>query len=138
MQTERAADPTTATTTRLVRERDGTDGSVQSSTLVARLELARTFFARFLGLMGRAPLPEGAALWIEPCSSIHMLFMRFPIDVVFVDAAGTVVSVASRVRPWVGMAFGKGARAAIELPAGAASQAGIAPGDRLLVREVAP
>ena len=116
--------------TRLVRERDG-------AVVAARVELARTFGARFVGLMGRASLDAGAALWLEPCSSIQMMFMRFAIDVVFVDASGRVLKVASRVRPWIGTASAWGARAAIELEAGAAERNGIAPGDVLKLAESA-
>jgi uncharacterized membrane protein (UPF0127 family) len=106
------------------------DGAVVASSC----EVARTFGTRFLGLMGRAGLGGGAALWIEPCSSIHMMFMRFPIDAVFVDREGTVVKVAPRVRPWIGMAMAGGAHAAIELEAGAAERFRIAPGDQLVLR----
>jgi uncharacterized membrane protein (UPF0127 family) len=120
--------------THLVRERDGPEGTVRSAVVAARLELADTFATRFWGLMGRAAIAEGAALWLEPCSSIHMMFVRFPIDVVFVDRDGKVLKVASGVRPWLGMAACAGARAAIELAAGAAQKAGIVAGDRLARR----
>jgi len=109
----------------LVRESD-------QRVVASKLEVADSFLSRFLGLMGRARLPEGGALWIEPCSSIHMMFMRFRIDAVFVDAEGRVLKVASRVLPWLGMAWCSGAHAVVELEAGAASRAGLAPGDRLL------
>ena len=106
------------------------DGAVVASSC----EVARTFTTRFMGLMGRAGLGEGAALWIEPCSSIHMMFMRFPIDAVFVDREGTVVKVAPRVRPWIGMAMAGGAHATIELEAGVAERLKLAPGDRLVLK----
>lgn len=111
--------------TRLV---DETTGRV----VAEHLEHATSWWARFRGLMLRRTLPEGAGLRIEPCSSIHMMFMRFPIDAVFYDRDYRVTKVARRVRPWVGIsAGGRGTRGVIELPAGAAS--GIEPGHRLRV-----
>lgn len=94
-----------------------------------RIQVADTFWTRFRGLMLRRPLQPGEGLLIEPCSSIHMLFMRFPIDAVFLDADGAVIEIAARVKPWLGIATAKGARAVVELPAGAA--AALQPGDLL-------
>lgn len=91
---------------------------------------ATTAWARFRGLMLRHELPEGSGLVIRPCSSIHMMFMRFPIDVVFFDGDGVVTKVAPRVPRWRGVAFGgRGAKGVIELPAGAAE--GTAKGHQL-------
>ena len=82
---------------------------------------ANTWWTRFRGLMLASRLQEGEALRIEPCGSIHMMFMRFPIDAVFYDGEGRVTKVARNVRPWTGIAFGgKGAKGVIELPRGAA------------------
>lgn len=84
--------------------------------------------------MLRPPLAPGHGLVIEPCTSIHMLFMRFPIDAVFFDRQGTVTRVRRGVRPWRGLAFGgRGARGVIELPVGAA--AGTEPGHVLEFHE---
>jgi uncharacterized membrane protein (UPF0127 family) len=71
--------------------------------------------------MLRGDLPADAGLAIEPCGSIHMLFMRFPIDAVFYNREGEVTAVAHNVKPWLGMARGRGkTRGVIELPVGAA------------------
>lgn len=86
-----------------------------------RAREATTWWTRFRGLMLAGRLEDGEGLRIEPCSSIHMMFMRFPIDAVFYDSDGTVTKVARNVRPWTGIAFGgKGAKGVIELPTGAA------------------
>jgi hypothetical protein len=72
--------------------------------------------------MLRGRLDEGTGLVIEPCGSIHMMFMRFAIDAVFYDRELRVTEVSRHLRPWTGLAFGgKGARGVVELPAGASS-----------------
>ena len=99
-------------------------------TLVNDLQVATSHWARFRGLMMRGSLEDGAGLDISPCGSIHMMFMRFPIDAVFYDKEGSVTKVGRRVRPWIGLAFGgKGAKGVLELPAGAAQN--VEPGDVL-------
>ena len=89
--------------------------------------------SRMVGLLGRHVLEEGEGLILSACHSIHTAFMRFPIDVVFVDHAWTVVRVWKalppwRVTPWVGRA-----QAVVELPAGTLGKAGLVVGDQLLV-----
>lgn len=120
---------------RLVRESDG-------ARLVDELELADGFLTRLRGLMGRRALPAGRGLWLEPCDSIHMMFVPFAIDVVFVqrprgplgpDARAEVVKVCPAVTPWLGLAWCRGATGAIEVGAGRATALGIAPGDTLRV-----
>lgn len=106
--------------------RNTTTGSVIAGQVV----YARSVVARTRGLMLRKELAPGAGLVIHPCGSIHMMFMRFPIDAIFYDSDGRVTKVARRVRTWTGMAFGgRGAKGVVELPAGAA--AGVEAGHRL-------
>ena len=68
---------------------------------------------------------------IERSPSIHMFFMRYPIDVVFVDRAGRVTRTASRLRPWRIVAWARGARDCIELRAGTIDESGTVAGDQL-------
>ena len=100
--------------------------------MASRAEKAETHWARLMGLMGRRALPEDEALLITPCSSVQTFFMRFAIDVVFLDRDGQVVKVASELKPYRAALGGRGARSALELPAGAAARCGIAVGDRLV------
>ena len=86
--------------------------------------------SRRKGLLGRDSLASGAALVIAPTNAIHTWFMRFPIDVVFLDRDLTVLKLKEHLGPW-GAAAHRGAHSALELPAGEASRAGIAIGDRL-------
>jgi len=76
---------------------------------------ANTFFKRFLGLMGRHEADYG--LFLDPCDSIHMFFMRFPIDAVFIDKGETIVSIHRNLKPGQFALGGKGSRAVLELPA---------------------
>lgn len=69
--------------------------------------------------MFRGGLEDGEALIIDPCSSIHMMWMRFPIDAVFYNREGVVTKVARQVRPWIGFATGgKGGKSVIEMRVG--------------------
>ena len=78
------------------------------------VEIADTFLKRFLGLMGRHE--GGYGLFLEPCDSIHMMFMRFPIDTIFVDREGVIVSMVKGLKPWRFAMGGKKAFAVLELP----------------------
>jgi uncharacterized protein len=66
------------------------------------------------------PLPPGAGLVIVPCSSIHTQFMRFPIDVLYVNKEDTIVGIDRHLRPWRIGRFYKRVRYVVELPAGGA------------------
>jgi len=95
-----------------------------------RCELADTALKRLRGLLGRSSLDEGEGMLFRPAGSIHMFFMRFPIDAVFCDRDLVVVGVERDLQPWK-MARRKGAKVVIELAAGAAG--GVEAGDRLFL-----
>ena len=98
------------------------------------LEVASNFIARGLGLMGRQRLPENGGLLIHDCNGIHMMFMRFPIDAVFVDKANVVLKTYERLLPWVGIVpLVWRADKVAELPVGTIRRHAIKPGDQLLV-----
>ncbi len=102
-------------------------------TLVQRCEMATSFVTRFLGLMGRQALAADAGVYFPKCNSIHTLFMRFPIDVIYLDGESRVVDVDAKLAPWrVGKPRWK-AKHVLELAAGRAADLGIAVGDRLEV-----
>jgi uncharacterized protein len=88
------------------------------SVLADQVERPRTFFGRGLGLMFRNTLAPGSAMWIDPCDGIHMFWMRFPIDAIFLDKAHRVVRVNRRLGLWRVVPFVWGARSVVELPAG--------------------
>jgi uncharacterized membrane protein (UPF0127 family) len=89
--------------------------------------------SRMRGLLGRSSLPAGEAIILEPAASIHTFFMRFGIDVLFLDRSGAVVKVVKDLRPWR-LASAKGARSVIEMAAGSTDGLDLQPGDRI-VRE---
>lgn len=115
----------------MVRIRNLTRGQV----LAERCEVARSFLARGRGLIGRKALAAGEGLLIRPCSSVHSFFMRFPIDVVFVDRHDRVVGLTEAMPPNRPYAGAWGARYVIELPSGAIAATGTRVGDALCVEE---
>ena len=108
--------------------------TASGASVVGHVRMATSFWARFRGLMGSAPLDPDAGLYL-PVNSIHMLFMRFPIDCVFVsgerdDGSRQVVDVRERLRPWSGVVWwSRGAKGCVELPAGSLAAAGVRRGD---------
>ncbi len=126
-----------------------------AALLASDVDTAASVWMRFRGLMGRAGLRAGEGLWFPGDASIHMLFMRFAIDAIFLapegdgleplaggmvaggaaEAAGgawRVVAIRPHLRPWTGIVwFVRGARGCLELDAGTAAGAGLQVGDRL-------
>jgi uncharacterized membrane protein (UPF0127 family) len=131
-QCDHAMEGEDARAMRYVRIVNATTGE----TLAERAELAETFLSRFLGLQGRRELPAGAGLVLAPTSSIHMFFMRFPIDAIFIDAEQRVKRVGHRLRPWTIGPLAPGALACIELPAGRADAT--QPGHVIEMRPIQP
>ena len=86
--------------------------------LARQVEQADTFWARLKGLMFRRNLPGGQALLLDPCPQIHTCFMRFEIDVVFLDSTNHVVAVLENLKPWRMSKFYTTARRTLELPGG--------------------
>ena len=93
-------------------------------------EVASSPAARLLGLMGRRSLARGRGLLLPRTGAVHTAFVRFPLDLVFLDREQRVVRVSPSVNPFR-VAFKLGARQVLELPGGEASRAGITPGSQL-------
>lgn len=102
-------------------------------TIVARHAIvARSFLTRGRGLMFQSSLDSDSGLIIDPCSSIHMFFMRFPIDVLYVSGDDVVVRTQRAIRPWrVGPLYTRGAKYVVELPVGSIDRSGTVVGDQL-------
>lgn len=110
---------------------EGLRAGCRGRVLVEHVAVARGFAARGLGLMGRAPLPPGTGLLLRPCGEVHTFFMRFPLDLVFLDADDVVVRVVRHLRPWR-MAFGgDAARSVLEVSSGWMPADAVSTGDRI-------
>jgi hypothetical protein len=100
-----------------------------------RLDVAGSWLGRLRGLMFRRSLESGNGLYLPGTNSVHMMFMRFPIDVLFLGAPRTdgsqpVVALRPGLRPWTGVVWWvRGARGAVELPSGALAGASLRVGD---------
>jgi uncharacterized protein len=100
-----------------------------------RCTLADNSLARLKGLLGRRGLAPGEGLLLRPAGSVHTWFMRFPIDVVFMDRDLRVIDVIHELRPWR-LAGRRRARAVLELAAGECRERQIEPGRSLRLRTV--
>lgn len=96
--------------------------NTQKKYPLLRLEVADNFVSRFCGLMLRKDIGKTDGLLLSPCNSIHMCFMRFALDIVYLDAEGQVIRIVPHLRPWLGLSLCLKASAVIELPAGRAAE----------------
>ncbi len=117
---------------RLVRASTG-------AVVVDHVEVAASFWARFRGLMGRRELRRDAGLWLVDTKSIHMFFMRFSIDALFLGPADSttgarrIVCVREGLKPWRSVVWWvRRAEGCLELPAGTAGSVGVREGDEVL------
>jgi uncharacterized protein len=114
----------------------------RGSVLATDVESADSLWGKFMGLMGRPALAPGAALWLPDSNGIHMMFMRFPIDAIFVgkpdgDGARLVLSVHERLPAWWGLVpLVRSANGVLELPVGTVASTRTAVGDRIVLETV--
>ena len=95
-------------------------------------DLADTSAKRRTGLLKHTELKQGKGLWIVPCESVHTFFMKFPIDLVYLDKRRKVRKVRNAVPPWrLSACFA--AHSVLELPAGTAAETGTRVGDELAI-----
>jgi len=112
---------------RAVHERTG-------SVLAEELEMPRTFIGRGVGLMFRRRLEPGGGMWIAPCNGIHMMFMNFAIDAVFLDSKERVKKVYRKLPAWWGVVWVVwGAHSVIELPPGSTAGIDLERGDQIII-----
>ena len=104
--------------------------AARNTQLGDSIEKADSSAKRRTGLLKHTSLAEGAGLWIVPCESIHTFFMRFPIDVVYIDKKRRVRKVVHALQPWR-MSMCLRAHSVIELPPGTIERTGTQPGDTL-------
>lgn len=98
--------------------------------------IAGTFLTRFAGLMFRKKLPAATGLFLAPCNSVHMCFMRFAIDVVYLDKEYNIIKIVKGLKPWFGLSMCPKAWAVLELTVGEAERCGCEVGRKLVPEKV--
>ena len=111
------------------------DNLTRGTPVAERCRVATSLRERTVGLLATPSLVAGDGLLIERTQSIHMFFMRYAIDVVFIDRGARVTRVVSALRPWRVVWWARGARDCLELPVGALAASATAVGDQLAVRD---
>lgn len=104
-----------------------------NSVLATDAVIANTVFKRMKGLLGRREFQGGQALVIKPCNSVHTLFMRFPIDVLFLDSNNRIVKAIANMKPFRISGIYFQASFVIELPSGTLEKTSTSAGDILLL-----
>ena len=107
----------------------------RGARLASRAGVADNYWLRLRGLLGRPPLQPGEGLLITPCRGVHMMGMKYPIDVAFLDGNGTVVGLVSDLPPGRKSPWFRTAGHALELPAGTLVATGTREGDRILIED---
>lgn len=102
----------------------------RQTEIASCVEVAETATARNKGLLGRTSLPPGGGLWIVPCESVHTFFMKFPLDLLYIDHHKKVRKVRVNVGPWR-LSACLSAHSIIELPAGTLLNTQTQRGDQL-------
>ncbi len=96
-----------------------------------KIMIANTFLTRLRGLMFRQKLPPETGLLLAPCNSVHMCFMRFAIDVIYIDKDFNILKVVKDLKPWIGLSMCSKAWATLEMTAGEAERCAIEAGKKL-------
>lgn len=94
-------------------------------TMASVCKLAAVFSSRLKGLMFRSNMDDNEALLIYPCNSVHTFFMRFSIDLIFIDPDGIILSEIRQVRPGKALKPIKGAWGTLELKGGRLDNIGL-------------
>ena len=92
--------------------------SCSGRVILKRCEFNPSFLSRAKGLLGRKALGSEEGILLFPCNSIHMLFMKFAIDAVFLDSKGAVLHLCERLSPWCFSPIVWRSSAVLEMPAG--------------------
>jgi uncharacterized protein len=103
------------------------------TTIPYSIKLADSFFTRLKGLMFRKDQLVEEGLWIFPCNSIHMCFMKFSIDAVFLTKEGRIVKMVENLQPWRFVKPIKDAYSVIELPVGTIEKLDLKQGDLISI-----
>lgn len=97
--------------------------------ILHKIFYARTFFQRLMGLMFKKDMLAFDGLFIPDCKSIHTCFMRFEIDVLFLDKDLNIIKIIESLKPWRLTNIVFKAMGVLELPGGSVSKYGLKVGD---------
>ena len=100
--------------------------------LFLKIIIAGSFFTRLNGLMFCKTLPPATGLLLEPCNSVHMCFMSFAIDVIYLDKEYNIIKIVKNLKPWIGVSLCSKAWATLEMTAGEAEHCGFEVGRKLI------
>lgn len=96
--------------------------------------ITTNFFDRFIGLMGKRYIEDNEAFCIKPCNSIHMFFMRFSIDVIFLDSSNKVIEYIENLKPWQVSKIVKSSKMVIEMPCYSIKKKNIQINDTIIIK----
>ena len=113
-----------------MKARNIRNGEVLSSNV----DVAENFFKRMKGLLGQSKMEKGKSLWIKPCMSIHTFFMKFPIDVIFLNKRNYVVATIKSLKPNRLTRLYPKAVSVLELPAGTIEATETVIGDEIEIK----
>lgn len=100
-----------------------------------KARLAENFWTRAVGLIGKQSFDKGEGLIFPRCNSVHTFFMRFSLDLIFVNKDGVVTSIIENIQKWRISPFISGTSKVIELPTGTIKDSGTMIGDKLLFEQ---
>ena len=90
----------------------------QNQPIADKVMVADNYWLRLKGLLGKKELNDGEGLWLKPCNSVHMFFMKIPLDLVFLDKDNKVIHLIENLKPWQVSPVVKESKSVLELPVG--------------------
>lgn len=105
----------------------------RGEVLATDITLAKGLILQLKGAIGKKEFKEGEAIVFPLCNSIHTLFLKFPVDAVFLDSNGIVVGAVRNLKPWKSSSIYLAARIAIELPSGTLDETKTRIGDKIVI-----
>jgi len=114
------------------------ENRTRKTMLGSNVRLVTGWWGRFRGYMGHTEPPPGEGILLIPCDAVHTFWMRFDLDILFVDPHGEVLQVVRSMRPWKWTRRVRGARSVLEVPAGIIDGSSTQVGDRLTWWDPAP
>ena len=112
--------------------------NTRDENLVAdRVRVADSFWQRFRGMMLSAEPADGEGLLLSPCNSIHMMFMLYPIDAIFLDAGLKIKALYEKLPPWIGFSkIHRDVNSVLELKSGTINKTGVRIDDILRMERI--